>query len=515
MPTAAVRLWETAAAAGVEVCFANPGTTEMPLVAALDVVPGVRAVLGLFEGVCTGAADGWGRMTRRPALTLLHLGPGFANGIANLHNARRAHTPIVNLIGDQTRDHLSHDAPLTSDISSLAKPVSEWLRTAQSPDELATDVAEAIAAAHQPPGQISTLVIPADVQWGETRAAVTPTPKPPVPNGPDETRVASVAKRLRAARNPILLLGAGALDAMGQRAAGRISAATGARLLAETFPARWERGGDLPVIERLPYFPEQAIAVLADCDALVLAGAREPVAFFGYPEVPSRLAPEGSPVRLSDPAQDNPGALEALAATLDASPWQAPARTAPGTAVADEPLHPGVVGAVLARCLPEHAIVVEEAATSGLPFYAASAQAPCHSLLSLTGGAIGQGLPCAVGAALACPDRKVIAFQADGSAQYTVQALWTMARESLDIVVLLCSNRSYRILQVELARAGVSEPGAQAQSLMSLQSPDIDWCAIASGYGVPSTRVASTLALDTALRRALGEPGPSLLELSL
>ncbi|MFP8873068.1 MAG: acetolactate synthase large subunit [Myxococcota bacterium] len=515
MPTGAVRLLETAAAAGVEICFANPGTTEMPLVAALDAVPGVRAILGLFEGVCTGAADGWGRMTRRPALTLLHLGPGFANGIANLHNARRAHTPIVNLIGDQARDHLAHDAPLTSDISSLARPVSNWLRTARSPDELAADFAEAIAAAHQPPGQISTLVIPADVQWGETRAAVPPTPKATTPNDVDEATVASVAERLRAARSPALLLGAGALDAAGQRAAGRIFLATGARLLAETFPARWERGGDLPVLERLPYFPEQAIAALADCDALVLAGAREPVAFFGYPDCPSRLAPEESLVRLSDPAQDNPRALEALAAALDAGPWQAPAWTAQDAAVADEPLHPGAVGAVLARCLPEHAIVVEEAATSGLPFYAASNHAPRHSLLSLTGGAIGQGLPCAVGAALACPDRKVIAFQADGSAQYTVQALWTMARESLDVVVLLCSNRSYRILQIELARAGVSEPGAQAQSLMSLQSPDIDWCAIASGYGVPATRVGSAVALDAALRRALEEPGPSLLELSL
>ena len=515
MPTGAVRLLETASLAGVEICFANPGTTEMPLVAALDRVPGIRAVLGLFEGVCTGAADGWGRMRRRPALTLLHLGPGFANGIANLHNARRARTPIVNLVGDHTRGHLAYDAPLTSDIESLASPVSNWVRTAKSPDALAHDVAEAIAAAHQPPGQVSTLIIPADVQWGETQNPVPPMSQIPTPAAVEGETLNAVATRIRSAHKAALLLGAGALDAAGQRAAGAIAAATGAHLIAETFPARWERGGDLPAIERLPYFPEQASAVLAAYDTLVLAGARAPVAFFGYPDHPSQLSAEASTVTLSTPAQDSPGALTGLAEALEAKGSQASSSPISKANVADEPLNPATVGTILAGRLPENAIVIEEAATTGLPFYAASTQAPTHTLLSLTGGAIGQGLPCAVGAALACPNRKVIAFQADGSAQYTIQSLWTLAREGLDVVVLLCSNRSYRILQVELARAGITEPGTQAKALTSLQAPDIDWCALAKGYGVPAARVTSTIEMDKALQRALEEPGPSLLELSL
>lgn len=518
--TGARALLETAARAGVEVCFANPGTTEMGLVAALDEVPRIRAVLGLFEGVCTGAADGYGRLTGRPALTLLHLGPGFANGIANLHNARRARSPIVNLIGDQASWHLAADAPLTSDIASLAAPVSGFLRTSTSAKTLAADGAAAIAASLGPPGQVATLVVPSDFQsepGGRPEAMAGPPHAVPatreLASVPPE-RVEGVAARLRAGGPAVILLGDRGLDARPQRAAARIAAATGARLYAETFPARWERGGHLPAVERLAYFPEQAREALAGAD-VILAGARDPVAFFGYPGQASELAPADKQILLSAPGEDVAGALEALADALSAPGSLASASQIGRPVAPTGPLDPRSIGAALAHALPEDAIVVDEAATSGLPFYAASAAAPRHTVLALTGGAIGQGLPCATGAALACPGRKVVAFQADGSAAYTAQALWTQAREQLDVVTLLCANRAYRILQVELHRAGVAEPGPQARRLTSLAAPELDWVALARGYGVPGERVETADALVPALARALAEPGPQLLELVL
>lgn len=505
---------QAATANGIEICFANPGTTEMPLVAALDEVPGIRVVLGLFEGVCTGCADGWARMNGLPALTLLHLGPGFANGIANLHNARRAHSPIVNLIGDHTRSHLGFDAPLTSDIQSLARPVSAWLRTATSPSLLAAEVSEAIAAARSAPGQIATLIIPADVQWEEGDgpvAGVQPRSEARVPSD----RIRAVAERLRSSQTSALLLGGRSLGPAGQRAAARIANATGAKLCVETFPARWERGGNIPWIERLAYFPEQARATFKGIDALVLVGGPEPVAFFGYPNQGSTLAPDEITTRLSQAGEDSEDALEALAEELGApalGPW-APAQALPDPG--GSTLNPATIGHALATHLPEDAIVVDEAATSGLPFYEATRNAPRHTVLSLTGGAIGQGLPCAAGAALACPNRKVIAFQADGSAQYTLQTLFTLARENLDVVVILCSNRAYRILQVELARAGVTDPGPASQSLTSLEDPEINWVALARGYGVSAERIEDRLAFDQALPRALANPGPHLIEVML
>ncbi len=519
--TSAEALLRTAAAAGIDVCFANPGTTEMPLVAALDAVPDVRAVLGLFEGVCTGAADGYGRMTGRPALTLLHLGPGFANGIANLHNAQRARSPVVNLIGDQTSWHLEHDAPLTSDIESLARPVSGWLRTSSSAQAVPGDFAEAVAAATGPPGSVASLILPADHQQGAVDGphAVAPATTRPRTS---ERSVASAAEALGGSvRGPTsgvtLLLGGSALSVRGQRAAARIRRARGARLLAETFPARWERGGDLPTIDRLPYFPQQVQELLATDSHVIVAGAREPIAFFGYEGVPSQLVEAERLLELASPGEDAEAALEELADRLGpdarANADEAPADGASTTGAPEGALDPAKVGAVLAAGLPENAIVMDEAATTGLPFYFAAA--PRHTLLSLTGGAIGQGLPCATGAAIACPDRKVIAFQADGSGMYTLQSLWTQARESLDIVTLLCSNRAYRILQVELGRAGVWAPGPVARDLTELDRPELDWVALARGCGVPGERVETAEALARALTRALAEPGPHLIEMML
>ena len=507
----ATALLQTAAASGVDVCFANPGTTEMPLVAALDAVPQVRAVLGLFEGVCTGAADGYARLLRRPALTLLHLGPGFANGIANLHNARRARSPIVNLIGDQTSWHLAADAPLTSDIESLARPVSNWVRTASSAEALPSDIADAITAATGPPGSISSYILPADYQSQEVAAQPVTTKQTSTPRVPAE-RIDEIARKLRdAGPRGVILLGGPALDEAGQRAAARIGSATGARTLVETFPAVWERGAGLPPFERLAYFPEQARENLSEAEIVVPVGAVPPVAFFGYPDQASHLAPPDSVFPLASPQEDAVPAIEALASALGGR--EPAAADAP---VPDAPtgrLNSATVGAALARCLPEGAIVMDESATTGLPFYALSAGAPRHTLMTLTGGAIGQGLPVATGAAIACPDRKVVAFQADGSGAYTLQALWTQARESLDVVTLLCSNRAYRILQVELARAGIAEPGPQALGLTRLDEPALDWSSLARGFGVPATRVETAEALVEALPRALAEPGPQLIEM--
>jgi acetolactate synthase I/II/III large subunit len=509
-------LVRTAVGAGVEVCFANPGTTEMPLVAALDAVEGIRAVLGLFEGVCTGAADGYARMAAKAALTLTHLGPGFANGIANLHNARRARSPVVNIVGDQATWHLAADAPLTSDITSLARPVSAWVREVKSADSLARDTAEAIAAAGQAPGRISTLIVPSDCQWSPAGATAQPRPMTPLVSVADEAiRRCAEALRNNGGRT-VLFVGAQAMRSRGLTAAGRIASQTGCRLICETFPARLERGGSAPAVEKLPYFPEQALETLSKFDAIILAGALSPVAFFGYPNLPSSLVPEGRTVlNLATPEQDAPAALEALSeqlgtagAALHASEAKRPSRPM-------GKLDSVTVGAALAALMPENCIVMDEAATTGLPFFAASSGAPPHTYLALTGGAIGQGLPCATGAAVACADRRVIAFQADGSGMYTLQALWTQAREGLNVTTLVCNNRRYRILQVELARAGITEPGRKARALTSLANPEIEWAKIAAGMGIPAVRVETAEMLCNQLERALGEPGPNLIEMLL
>ena len=504
----------TALNCGVDVCFANPGTTEMPLVAALDGAARMRAVLALFEGVVTGAADGYARMAGRPALTLTHLGPGFANGIANLHNARRAHSPIVNVIGDHATWHLKADAPLTSDIESLARPVSSWVRHSGSAVAIAVDTAEAVAEAMRFPGHTSTLIVPADCQWTEAGAAAGPRAVAAPPAAPDSGVRAAAEVLRRDGPNSVLFMGGAALRERGLRAAARIAAASGCRLMCETFPARVERGGAMPPVEKLPYFPEMALDAMSKSTSVILAGARAPVAFFGYPNMPSSLIPEGRSVTtLATLEQDSALALEALADLIGA-PKTAPARAAKSAAARPTgALDATTIGAAIAAAMPENAIVMDEAATTGLPFFGASLSAPAHTYLALTGGAIGQGLPCATGAAVACPDRRVISFQADGSGMYTVQALWTQAREGLNVTTLLCNNRRYRILQVELARAGITEPGTTARSLTSLGNPNLDWVALAKGMGVPGVRVETAEALSQELERALKEPGPKMIEM--
>jgi acetolactate synthase I/II/III large subunit len=507
-------LIHTALMAGAKTCFANPGTTEIPLLQAMDAVPGMRSVLGLFEGVCTGAADGYARMAGRPALTLLHHGPGFANGIANLHNARRAHSPIVNLIGQHTTWHIAADSPLTSDIEGLARPVSAWVSTVHTAQELPAVFSGAISAALLPPGQIASLIVPMDCQTGECPGPMQPQALkslPPVP----ASRIKSAAQALRSRKPAAILMGGNALRSHALSAAGKIAAAMGCRLFCSTFPARLERGAGLPLVEKLPYFPEQALERLSSFAHLILVSEAEPVAFFGYPGLPSRLVPEQcSPILLAEPGEDGAGALEALVDELRI--------TSPGTPVPSGRPHrpkgelsPRSLGEAIASVQPEGLILVDEAVTSGLPYFLVSGGAPRFTYLGHTGGSIGMGLPLATGAAIACPDRKVLAFQADGSAMYTLQALWTQAREGLDVTTIICANRSYRILQIELARAGAATPGPQAAALTDLSHPELNWVDMAQGMGVPGTRVETADLLVQHLERAFSERGPHLIEAML
>lgn len=512
-------LIRVALAAGVDTCFANPGTTEMPLVAALDSVSGMRAVLGLFEGVCTGAADGYARMSRKPAMTLLHLGPGLANGLANLHNARRAHTPVVNVVGDHATWHRGADAPLTSDIVSLASPMSGWVRTSKSAHALGDDMADAIAASLAPPGKVATLIVPSDCQWDlitPVPAAAVATPRAVAkPATVADGTIARVAKLLKSGNPVTLLLGGQALSEQGLKTAARIAGCSGCKLMVETFAARIERGAGIPSPARLPYFPEQAIEALKNTGTIVLAAALEPVAFFGYPGLPSKLAPEGCGVEvLATVAEDVVGALEHLADAIGA-PKSVPSSQSKLPARPAGKLDPVSLGAALAALQPDGAIIVDESATSGGAYGSMASGAAPHTCLALTGGAIGQGLPTATGAAIACPDRRVISLQADGSAMYTVQALWTQARERLNVTTLLCSNHAYRILQIEAARAGNTEPGRNARTLTELASPEIRWAEIARGLGVPGVRVETADDLVKHLEHAIKSDGPHLIEVML
>jgi acetolactate synthase-1/2/3 large subunit len=494
---------------GVDVCFANPGTSEMHFVAALDDVPEMRAVLTLFEGVATGAADGYARMTGRPAATLLHLGPGLGNGLANLHNARRAMVPLVNVVGDHALAHKRLDAPLESDIDAIAGAVSGWVRRSLATSAVGEDVAEAVVAAQVAPGQVATLVLPADVSWSEgAEVAAVPARRPAavVPAAVlDE--VAGVL-----GGSTVLFLAGDAVTEEGLLAAAQVAAGTGARLLTTTFPTRMARGAGVPDVLKLPYAPQAAMKELAGVEHLVLVGAKEPVAFFAYPDLPGRLAPENCSVHvLSRPGEDGVTALRALAERV--APEATPVLTAPHRPeLPTGALTPKTMADVVGALLPERAIVVDEALTSGMHLPAGTAGAPRHDWLSLTGGAIGQGLPAATGAAVACPDRPVISLQADGSAMYTIQALWTQAREQLDVTTVICDNSAYAILAGELENVGARSGGERAGRLLDLGSPGLDFVALATGMGVPATRATTAEELAEQFAAALAAPGPHLID---
>ncbi|TVS12194.1 MAG: acetolactate synthase large subunit [Wenzhouxiangella sp.] len=513
MPNGAQALMKTLADAGIEVCFSNPGTSEMHFVAALDSEPRMRAVLALFEGVATGAADGYARMSNKPAAVLLHLGCGLGNGLANLHNARKGKVPIVNIVGDHATYHMPLDAQLQSDIETVARNVSPgFVRTAMRSEDLCRDAVEAIAAARGLPGQVATLILPADVSWG-TGGEPAPPPPPPEPEAADDDTVAAIADIIGKGGNSALLLGGRALREPALIAAARIAAKNGIKVLSEVFPTRLERGAGRPPVERLAYLAELATLQLTGLDHLVLVDAKAPVSFFAYPGKASELTPEGCQVhRLSDPSQDAQASLEKLAAALGAD------QTEPALQPAGRPGRPrGKLSAekvckAVGHLMPDNAILIDEAITSGLMLPVMTAGAPAHDLITLTGGAIGQGLPNAIGAAIACPDRPVIALIGDGTAMYTLQALWTMARENLDVTAVIFNNRSYSVLNVELERVGADEVGAKARSQLDLTGPDLDFTRLAQGMGVHAVRAETAEDFCQAMDYALSHPGPHLID---
>ncbi|BBX76025.1 acetolactate synthase large subunit [Mycobacterium shinjukuense] len=492
---------------GVDVCFANPGTSEMHFVAALDTVAQMRGVLTLFEGVATGAADGYARIADRPAAVLLHLGPGLGNGLANLHNARRAGVPMVVVVGDHATYHKQYDAPLESDIDALAGTVSGWLRRTGAAADVGADCAEAIAASRSGQ-QISTLILPADASWSDgAQPAAVPASAPRA-----AVDVSTAATVLRSGEPTMILIGGDATRARGLTAAARIAEATGARWLCETFPTRLERGAGVPAVERLGYFAEAATAQLDGAKHLVLAGAKSPVSFFAYPGMPSDLVPAGCEVHVLAGAS---GAADALAALADelapgtSAPVAAPCRPQLPTGALTSASAADVIGALL----PERAIVVDESNTSSVFLPAATAGAPAHDWLTLTGGAIGYGIPTAVGAAVAAPDRPVLCLESDGSAMYTISGLWTQARENLDVTTVIYNNGAYDILRIELQRVGAgSAPGPKAQDLLDISRPTMDFVQMAEGMGVPARRATSCEELADALRAAVAEPGPHLID---
>ena len=497
---------------GVDVCFANPGTSEMHFVAALDTVSGMRGVLALFEGVATGAADGYARIADRPAAVLLHLGPGLGNGLANLHNARRAHVPMVVVVGDHATYHKKYDAPLESDIDALAGSVSGWVRRTADPANVSADAVEAIAASRWG-SQISTLILPADVSWSDGAQLVSAsTGRDAQPAGADPSLLPEVLGVLRSGEPTVIMVGGDATRAAGLSAAARIAQVTGARLLCETFPTRLERGAGSPAIERLAYFAEAAAAQLDGAAHLVLAGARSPVSFFAYPGMQSDLVPAGCEVHV---LAGYSGAADALIALADEL---APGTVAPVAAASRPELPTGALTSasaadVIGALMPERAIVVDESNTSGLLLAQTTAGAPAHDWLTLTGGAIGYGIPAAVGAAVAAPDRPVLCLESDGSAMYTISGLWTQARENLDVTTVVYDNSAYDILRIELARVGAgSAPGPRALDLLDLSRPTMDFVKISEGLGVPARRVTTAEELADALRGAFAEPGPHLID---
>ncbi len=506
----------------VDVCFTNPGTSEMHFVSALDRIPGMRCVLGLFEGVVTGAADGYWRIADKPASTLLHLGPGLGNGLANLHNAKKARSGVVNIVGEHATYHVPLNAPLTSDIEGVARPMSHWVHTSRSADDINKDGRAAVIAARTAPGQIATLVLPADTAWTELSAAgaaarVTSAPVVPSARKVDDARVNAAAAAL-AGPDTLLMLGGRALREGALARAGRIAARTGCVLMSEFAVARVERGAGRVAAQRVPYVVEAAQAALARYRKVVLVGTTPPVAFFAYPNKPSMLAPPNCEfITLAESDCDLDDALAALAERLGASSV-APA----GIAQAQRPdrgaLPTGKVtsegiAAILAALLPEQAIVVDESVTIGRAFGGATAGALPHDWLTGCGGAIGYAMPVAVGAAVAAPDRRVVVLEGDGSGMYTPQALWTMAREGANVTVVVFANRAYQILRGELLAVGAGEPGPRANQMLVLDNPVMDWTALARGMGVSASRADDLSSFADQFARSLATPGPSLIEL--
>ena len=504
-------LVHTLLACGVDTCFANPGTSEMHFVAALDRVPGMRCVLGLFEGVVTGAADGYARIAGKPAATLLHCGPGLANGLANLHNGRRANTMMVNCVGDQATYHRPLDAPLTADTEGFARGVSGWVRTVTKAEHVGADAAVAVQAAQISPGQIATLILPSDTCWNPGGVVGSPLPVPRPPAATSHA-IQTAACMLRNGEKTMIVLGNGALRAGALADAHRVAAATGAELLAQGSNARIERGIGRHAINRIPYPVEQAVQRFAGVRNVILIGALKPVIFFAYPNKPGSPVPADANVHvMTRPEHDQSAALAALAAELGA-----PALPAPDYGARPVPASGKITSEAFAQSLcalmPEQAIIADESVTFGRAIFPNTHGAPPHDWMSVTGGAIGGGIPLATGAAVAAPARRVVNLQADGSAMYTIQGLWTQAREKLDVTTVIFSNRKYQILIGELANVGAN-PGRTAMDMLDLGNPDLDFVKLAAGMGVEGARAATIEEFNDLFTRSTRRPGPFVIEL--
>ena len=514
--TGADDLVATLVGGGIDMCFANPGTSEMHFVAALDRSDGMRCVLALFEGVATGAADGFYRMSRRPAATLLHLGPGFANGAANLHNAKKAASGAVNVVGEHATFHIAYNAPLTADIEGLARPVSHWVRTTRSVQDLSVDGADAVSEARQGAGKIATLIVPADIAWAPAvgkRAAVPASLPGKIASS---EAIEEAAKALRAGPNSLLLIGGLAVTARGKQIAAAIAAKTGCKLRSPISSARTERGAGRVEVARVPYAGDQAIAALKDIDQVVLCGAHQPVSNFAFPDRSNILTrPDCRFVPLASIDDDLIGTLEALAQALGVRSYEVDLPSQPKPERPTGALSPEGIARAITSLLPENTIVVDEAVTTGRGFAGITLAAAPHDWLQNTGGSIGFGMPVAIGAALACPDRQVLCLEGDGSAMYTTQSLWTMARESLDITVVIMSNRAYQILRAQLPRVGIANPGRRSIDMLTLDRPHLDWVAMAKAHGVEAGVATDLESLVRQLNRGFSLRGPYLIEVIL
>src|SRR3981189_1329270 len=505
-------LVRTLVAGGVDVCFANPGTSEMHFVAALDRVEGMRCVLGLFEGVVTGAADGYFRMKGTPASTLLHLGPGLANGLANLHNAKKANSGIVNIVGQHATYHIGYTAPLTSDIEGLARPMSAWVRTSPDAKSVAKDGAAAIAAAKSGPPQIATLILPADTAWNEADG---------IAQVPDESQRANyssqavdqAAKVLRGGEPTLLLLTGSALTEHGLTLAAQIAGKTGCKVMGQTYNPRMARGRGRFAIDRIPYVIEAALPIVKDFKHIILVEANDPVAFFAYPNKPSMLKPEGCEVhRMTTGAENSVAALEALAGALGAKPQDAQPQKMVELAKPTGALTHASIAQAIAMAIPENAIVVDESVTTGRGFFPPTAAAAPHDWLQNMGGSIGFSTPVATGAAVAWPDRKVISLVAGGSAMYTLQSLWTQAREGLNVTTIVFANRIYQILRGEFDGVGAGEPGPRASDMLKIDRPTHESVSLARAMRVVARAVTTAGGSRKALAEAIPEKGPRLID---
>ena len=512
MMNGAESLVRTLVGGDVNVCFANPGTSEMHFVAALDRVGGMRCVLGLFEGVVTGAADGYYRMAGKPASTLLHLGPGLGNGLANLHNAKKAHSGIVNIVGQHATYHIDYNAPLTSDIEGIARPMSAWVRTSPDAKSVARDGAAAIAAARSSPGQIATLILPADTAWNEADG-IAQVPADSQRVSYSTQAVEEAARVLKGGEQTLLLVTGSALTDEGLALAARIAGKTGCKVMGQTYNPRMARGRGRFSIDRIPYVIEQALPILKDFKHIILVETADPVAFFAYPNKPSLLKPAGCEVhRMCEAGENSVAALQALADALGAKATDVKPQRLVELAKPTGALTHASIAQAIAVAIPENAIVVDESITTGRGFFPPTAAAAPHDWLQNMGGSIGFSTPVATGAAVACPDRKVISMVGDGSAMYTLQSLWTQAREGLNVTTIVFANRTYQILKGEFAGVDAGEPGRKALDMLNIDNPALDWVSLAKGMGVPGRSVASADDFNKALAEAIGERGPRLIE---